>query len=449
MYKVIFITLGCAKNTVLTEYMMGVLDSSKYILTENHDEADIAIVNTCGFVNDAKEESINSILELIELKSVNKKLKIVVLGCLVQKYAEDLSVELPEIDLLLGSTEYNNISIHLDKLLVSSVSFPNIYLKKTWPLSTSFKPEVQRKIITPNHNYAYLLISEGCNNRCTYCAIPEMQGPYRSRPMEDIIAEARQLVNKGYKELIVIAQDTTYYGKDLYGEYCLDKLLDNIAQIEGLVWIRLLYAYPNNLTMQLIDIMSKHKNICNYIDIPLQHISDKILRAMNRDINQEKIKKIIQALRSKIPNIVIRSTFISGFPGETQEDHTELMDFLKEIKLDRVGVFPYSQEDNTVAGKMQNQLSESIKNSRAEELMEVQFDIMVDIHKSMIGQYRMVKIDFADQDVIYTRSYAEAPHIDPYILLKNQDIQLNTLEDKYFKVKIIDIDGYDLVGELV
>ena len=449
MYKVIFITLGCAKNTVLTEYMMGVLDSSKYILTENHDEADIAIVNTCGFINDAKEESINSILELIVLKSVNKKLKIVVLGCLVQKYAEDLSVELPEIDLLLGSTEYNNISIHLDKLLVSSVSFPNIYLKKTWPLSTSFKPEVQRKIITPNHNYAYLLISEGCNNRCTYCAIPEMQGPYRSRPMEDIIAEARQLVNKGYKELIVIAQDTTYYGKDLYGEYCLDKLLDNIAQIEGLVWIRLLYAYPNNLTMQLIDIMSKHKNICNYIDIPLQHISDKILRAMNRDINQEKIKKIIQALRSKIPNIVIRSTFISGFPGETQEDHTELMDFLKEIKLDRVGVFPYSQEDNTVAGKMQNQLSESIKNSRAEELMEVQFDIMVDIHKSMVGQYRMVKIDFADQDVIYTRSYAEAPHIDPYILLKNQDIQLNTLEDKYFKVKIIDIDGYDLVGELV
>ena len=448
MYKVIFITLGCAKNTVLTEYMMGVLDSSKYILTENHDEADIAIVNTCGFINDAKEESINSILELIELKSVNKKLKIVVLGCLVQKYAKDLSVELPEIDLLLGSTEYNNISIHLDKLLVSSVSFPNIYLKKTWPLSTSFKPEVQRKIITPNHNYAYLLISEGCNNRCTYCAIPEMQGPYRSRPMEDIIAEARQLVNKGYKELIVIAQDTTYYGKDLYGEYCLDKLLDNIAQIEGLVWIRLLYAYPNNLTMQLIDIMSKHKNICNYIDIPLQHISDKILRAMNRDINQEKIKKIIQALRSKIPNIVIRSTFISGFPGETQEDHTELMDFLKEIKLDRVGVFPYSQEDNTVAGKMQNQLSESIKNSRAEELMEVQFDIMVDIHKSMVGQYRMVKIDFADQDVIYTRSYAEAPHIDPYILLKNQDIQLNTL-DEYFKVKIIDIDGYDLVGELV
>ena len=449
MYKVIFITLGCAKNTVLTEYMMGVLDSSKYILTENHDEADIAIVKTCRFIIDDKEESINSILELIELKSVNKKLKIVVLGCLVQKYAEDLSVELPEIDLLLGSTEYNNISIHLDKLLVSSVSFPNIYLKKTWPLSTSFKPEVQRKIITPNHNYAYLLISEGCNNRCTYCAIPEMQGPYRSRPMEDIIAEARQLVNKGYKELIVIAQDTTYYGKDLYGEYCLDKLLDNIAQIEGLVWIRLLYAYPNNLTMQLIDIMSKHKNICNYIDIPLQHISDKILRAMNRDINQEKIKKIIQALRSKIPNIVIRSTFISGFPGETQEDHTELMDFLKEIKLDRVGVFPYSQEDNTVAGKMQNQLSESIKNSRAEELMEVQFDIMVDIHKSMVGQYRMVKIDFADQDVIYTRSYAEAPHIDPYILLKNQDIQLNTLEDKYFKVKIIDIDGYDLVGELV
>lgn len=449
MYKVIFITLGCAKNTVLTEYMMGVLDSSKYILTENHDEADIAIVNTCGFINDAKEESINSILELIELKSVNKKLKIVVLGCLVQKYAKDLSVELPEIDLLLGSTEYNNISIHLDKLLVSSVSFPNIYLKKTWPLSTSFKPEVQRKIITPNHNYAYLLISEGCNNRCTYCAIPEMQGPYRSRPMEDIIAEARQLVNKGYKELIVIAQDTTYYGKDLYGEYCLDKLLDNIAQIEGLVWIRLLYAYPNNLTMQLIDIMSKYKNICNYIDIPLQHISDKILCAMNRDINQEKIKKIIQALRSKIPNIVIRSTFISGFPGETQEDHKELMDFLEEIKLDRVGVFPYSQEDNTVAGKMQNQLSESIKNSRAEELMEVQFDIMVDIHKSMVGQYRMVKIDFADQDVIYTRSYAEAPHIDPYILLKNQDIQLNTLEDKYFKVKIIDIDGYDLVGELV
>ena len=382
------------------------------------------------------------------LKNINKKLKIVVLGCLVQKYAEDLNVTLPEIDLLLGSTEYDNIVIHLDSLLNASKDFKSIHLKKNWPLRTSFRPEVQRNITTPNQNYAYLLISEGCNNRCTYCAIPEMQGPYRSRPMDDIISEARQLVAQGYRELIIIAQDTTYYGKDLYGEYCLDKLLDALAQIDQLVWLRLLYAYPNNLTSKLMDVMSKNNNICNYVDIPLQHISDKILKSMHRDINQKQIKNLIQELRKKIPNIVIRSTFISGFPGETQEDHLMLIDFLKEMKLDRVGVFPYSQEDNTLAGRMPNQVSESIKDKRAEELMETQFDIMVDIHKSMIGEYRMVKIDSIDQDIIYTRSYAESPSIDPYILLKNENVPINNLET-YFEVKITDIDGYDLVGELV
>lgn len=448
MYKVAFITLGCAKNTVLTEYMMGIIISSEYILTEDYNEADVVIVNTCGFINDAKEESINLILELIDLKNTNNKLKIVVLGCLVQKYAKDLNVSLPEIDLLLGSTEYDNIIVHLDSLLSASEDFKTIHLKKNWSSHTSFRPEVKRNITTLSQNYAYLLISEGCNNRCTYCAIPEMQGPYRSRPMEDIISEAKQLVAQGYRELIIIAQDTTYYGKDLYGEYCLDKLLDTLAQIDQLVWLRLLYAYPNNLTTQLMDVIARNKNICNYIDMPLQHISNKILQSMNRDINQEEIKKIIQELRKKIPDIVIRSTFISGFPGETREDHLMLVDFLKEIKLDRVGVFPYSQEDNTLAGRMPNQVNKSIKDKRAEELMETQFDIMVDIHKSMIGEYRIVKIDSINQDIIYTRSYAESPSIDPYILLKNENISLDKLR-RYFMVKITDIDGYDLIGELV
>lgn len=442
MNKVAFITLGCAKNTVLTEYMMGVLKNSDYSTVDSIEDADCIIINTCGFIDDAKEESINTILELSELKRTSPNKKIVALGCLVQKYANDLNASLPEIDLLLGSTEYDNIIEHLNTLKENNEA--TIIMSNQWPERTQLRGSVEREITTPS-DYAYLMISEGCNNHCTYCSIPEMQGPYRSRPMEDIVNEAISLVNKGYKELIIIAQDTTYYGKDIYGEFCLDKLLEQLAKIDSIHWIRLLYAYPNNFTDSLIETMAKHKTICHYIDIPLQHASDSVLKRMNRQITQREIKKLIETLRNKMPDIIIRSTFISGFPGETEEEHQALIQFLEDMKLNRVGVFAYSREDNTVAGKMKNQVEEYIKQERAQELMEYQFDNMVYTHQQLIGKEIEVKIDTIENDLVYTRSYGEAPLVDPYIILKNKDIP----NDEYFMVRITEIDGYDMIGEVI
>lgn len=446
MKKVAFVTLGCAKNTVLTEYMMGVLENSHYETTKDLENADAIVINTCGFINDAKEESINMMIELANLKK-NKHSKIISLGCLVQKYADELHEALPEVDLFLGSTEYDHIIKHLDSIFEKKV-FDNIHLSKIWPKTTSFRREILRQITTPN-DYAYLMISEGCNNRCAYCSIPEMQGPYRSRPKEDIVTEAKALVLQGYKELVIIAQDTTYYGKDLYNKFCLDELLEDLAKIENLKWIRILYAYPNNFTDNLIDVMAKYKNICHYIDIPLQHASNSILKSMHRNITKEEIISLINKLRKKMPDVVLRSTFISGFPGETEADHNELLDFLQTVKLDRVGVFPYSQEDKTPAGKMTNQIAEEIKESRAEELMEIQFDVMIEKHKLLIGKILEVKIDSIENDLLYTRSYGEAPVVDPFIILNNIDKEQMENLNEYFFVRIIDIDGYDLIGELL
>lgn len=446
MKKIAFVTLGCAKNTVLTEYMMGLLKNTEYQVIDDLISADAVVINTCGFINDAKEESINMMIELAELKKQNNT-KIISLGCLVQKYANELHEALPEVDLFLGSTEYDNLLVHLNAVF-SKDEFKTIHITKNWPKHSSFRTSISREITTPS-DYAYLMISEGCNNRCAYCSIPEMQGPYRSRPMEDILDEAVKLVKKGHKELIIIAQDTTYYGKDLYKKFCLDELLEKLANIEGIKWLRILYAYPNNFTDNLINVMAKYNTICNYLDIPLQHASNNILKTMHRNISKEEIISLIKKLRKAMPDIVLRSTFISGFPGETQEDHIELLKFLEEMKLDRVGVFPYSQEDRTPAGRMENQIEQFIKEERAEELMEVQFDIMVEKHQTLIGKELTVKIDSIEGNLIYTRSYGEAPIVDPFIILKDlSHEEIENLED-YFTIRVIAIDGYDLIGELV
>ncbi len=447
--NIAFATLGCAKNTVYTEYMMGLVEKSSFALVEDFEEAHVIVINTCGFITAAKEETINTILELSEYKENGKCEYLVALGCMVQKYASELEEALPEIDLLLGSTNYDNLLEEIQNLYRNNqITDSRSLVDNKWHLLK--KDGYSKRVLTTPSYYAYLTISEGCNNHCTFCAIPEMQGPYRSRQIEDILLEAEQLAAQGVKELIIIAQDITYYGKDIYGEFALAKLLKLLCNIEGFLWIRLLYAYPNNFSDDIIDIMAKEDKICNYIDIPLQHADDKILKSMNRQITQEEIEKLILKLRSKIPGIVIRSTFIVGFPGETDSEYNNLLDFLQKMKLDRVGVFPYSQEENTPAGIMPNQVEDRIKEKRAQELMEIQYNIMFDIHKSFINCERLVLIDEVDEDngILLCRSYSESPDIDPYIVVEYDPNQKFVVGQSLI-VKIIDVNQYDLVGRII
>ena len=351
-----FVTLGCAKNTVYSEYMMGLITNSNYVLVDDPADANVIVVNTCGFITDAKEETINTILDLNTFKEEGNCEFLIAIGCMVQKYAPEMEEALPELDLLLGSTTYDDIVHQIDKLYEGSNEKSQV--DTSWHLPANSESE-HRILSTPSY-YAYLTIAEGCDNHCTYCAIPEMQGPYRSRKMEDIIAEATKLANQGVRELIVIAQDITYYGKDIYQSLRLPQLLHELCKIDGIRWIRLLYAYPNNFTDELIDTIANEEKICKYIDVPLQHADNGILKAMNRQIDQEAIRNLMNKLRERIPGMTIRSTFIVGFPGETDEAYANLLDFLEEVKLDRVGVFPYSQEDNTPAGKMSDQIPEEV-----------------------------------------------------------------------------------------
>lgn len=448
--KIAFSTLGCAKNTVYTEYMKGIIKDSSFELVEDFSKANIIIINTCGFITAAKEETINTILEMSEFKTNGVCEYLVALGCMVQKYSEELEAALPEIDLLLGSTTYDTLLEQIEQLYKHNTKQNKKIVNKKWHLLE--KNGYSSRILSTPSYYAYLTISEGCNNHCTFCAIPEMQGPYRSREIDDIVKEAQELVANGVKEIIIIAQDITYYGKDIYGEFSLAKLLKALCKIENLFWIRLLYAYPNNFTDEIIDVIASEEKICSYIDIPLQHADDKILKSMNRQINRNDIEALIHKLRSKIPNIVIRSTFIVGFPGETDDEYNNLLEFIEEMKLDRVGVFTYSQEDNTAAGKMPGQVEEKIKEGRAQELMDIQYNIMHQIHKDLIGTRRTVLVDEIDYDnqLLLCRSYSEAPDIDPYIIIFYEYEQ----KDSYYlgqklNVDIIDINEYDLIGRIV
>lgn len=439
-----FVTLGCAKNTVYSEYMMGLCADSDYILVEEPAEATVIVVNTCGFITAAKEETINTILALNDYKEAGSCEFLVAIGCMVQKYAKEMEEALPELDLLLGSTAYDEILAHIDRLYAAQEE--KTAVDTDWHLPNAMERD-SRVLSTPGY-YAYLTIAEGCDNHCTFCAIPEMQGPYRSRAREDILAEAEMLARRGVKELIVIAQDITTYGLDNYGRLALPELLHDLCKIDGIRWIRLLYAYPNNLSDALIATIASEEKICKYIDIPLQHADDEILARMNRKIDQAQIRALIAKLRERVPGIMIRSTFIVGFPGETEAAYNNLLNFLEEVQLDRVGVFPYSQEENTPAGRMPDQLDEAVKEERAQNLMDIQFEIMFANHQRLIGETRHVLVDDIEDGMLLCRSQSEAPDIDPYVIVPVTDVSGYEIGQE-LDVVISDVHEYDLIGSLV
>ena len=439
-----FVTLGCAKNTVYSEYMMGLCADSDYILVEEPAEATVIVVNTCGFITAAKEETINTILALNDYKEAGSCEFLVAIGCMVQKYAKEMEEALPELDLLLGSTAYDEILAHIDRLYTAQEE--KTAVDTDWHLPNAMERD-SRVLSTPGY-YAYLTIAEGCDNHCTFCAIPEMQGPYRSREREDILAEAEMLARRGVKELIVIAQDITTYGLDNYGRLALPELLHDLCKIDGIRWIRLLYAYPNNLSDDLIAAIASEEKICKYIDIPLQHADDEILAHMNRKIDQAQIRALIAKLRERVPGIMIRSTFIVGFPGETEAAYNNLLNFLEEVQLDRVGVFPYSQEENTPAGRMPDQLDEAVKEERAQNLMDIQFEIMFANHQRLIGETRHVLVDDIEDGMLLCRSQSEAPDIDPYVIVPVADVSAYEIGQE-LDVVISDVHEYDLIGSLV
>lgn len=439
-----FVTLGCAKNTVYSEYMMGLCADSDYILVEELAEAAVIVVNTCGFITAAKEETINTILALNDYKEAGSCEFLVAIGCMVQKYAKEMEEALPELDLLLGSTAYDEILAHIDRLYAAQEA--KTAVDTDWHLPNAMERD-SRVLSTPGY-YAYLTIAEGCDNHCTFCAIPEMQGPYRSRAREDILAEAEMLARRGVKELIVIAQDITTYGLDNYGRLALPELLHDLCKIDGIRWIRLLYAYPNNLSDDLIATIASEEKICKYIDIPLQHADDEILARMNRKIDQAQIRALIAKLRERVPGIMIRSTFIVGFPGETEAAYNNLLNFLEEVQLDRVGVFPYSQEENTPAGRMPDQLDEAVKEERAQNLMDIQFEIMFANHQRLIGETRHVLVDDIEDGMLLCHSQSEAPDIDPYVIVPVTDVSGYEIGQE-LDVEISDVHEYDLIGSLV
>ncbi len=438
MNKIYLQSLGCSKNLVDSENMLGLLKNKGYEIVEFADKADYIIINTCSFINDAKEESINSIIEAAELKGSND-ITIIVTGCLAQRYSDDLLKEIPEIDILIGTHGYEKIDKIIEEHQKEKQKVINVEIDET------IVEDLPRELLTPKY-YAFLKISEGCSNHCTYCVIPKIRGKYRSRKIEDIVNEARILSKQGVKELIVIAQDTSKYGLDLYGERQLHKLIGELSKIEGIKWIRVHYLYPEDLYDELIMEFKANDKLLKYFDIPLQHISDDVLKRMNRKTNKEQITNLIKKIRKEIPEAVIRTSLITGFPGETEEDHEMLKEFLKEYKLDRVGVFKYSREENTAAYKLKNQIKEEIKEARQEELMKIQQEISFNNNTAKIGKTYDVIIDEDSGDNEYLgRTYMDSPEIDGCVFV-NSNVKLNVGE--IYKVSIVDALEYDLIGDI-
>ncbi len=432
--KVGFISLGCSKNLVDTEMTIGIFKKNGFEIETDPKEADIIVINTCGFIQSAKEEAINTILEMSEYKK-NKCKYLIVMGCLVERYKDELEKEIPEVDLFVKFSEYSTIWEQISKLIKNK--------------KEEEKLNFNNRIITTGDNFAYLRIAEGCSNHCTYCAIPSIRGPYISRKIEDVIDEANELAKKGYKELIVIAQDTTKYGIDIYGEPKLAELLEKLCKIEGVHWIRFLYAYPETIDDKLIKVVKENKKICKYFDIPIQHISDKVLKRMNRKSTGNSIRELFKKLRKEIPNVIIRTTVMVGFPGETQEDFEELYNFIKEYKVDRLGAFTYSKEDNTPAEKLKDQIHPNTKKSRYNKVMELQQLISKEKMKDTIGKEYEVLIETKTFDGKYYvgRSYEDVPDIDGLIYIKNNFKE--NLEGKFIKCKITNVKEYDKIGKII
>lgn len=430
-----FVSLGCSKNLVDTEMMIGLFKNNNFKIVNNPKEAEIIVINTCGFIEPAKQEAINTILEMSEYK--NKKCKyLIVMGCLVERYKKDLQKLLPEVDLFLSIKEYEKAWDEISKLI--NIPEEGKYTNMEY---------LEREISTGN-NMAYLKIAEGCSNRCTYCAIPAIRGPFESRKIEDVIEEAEQLAKKGVKELVVIAQDTTKYGIDLYGKPRLAELLEKLCKIEGFKWIRFLYAYPETITDELIDVVKNNEKICNYFDIPIQHISNPVLKKMNRKSNEESIKELIKKIRKEIPNVIIRTSLIVGFPGETQEDFEKLCEFVKTAKFDRMGAFTYSKEDGTPAERLPNQIHGNTKKARYNKIMKIQKEISDQKGKEKIGKTYEVLVENKSFDGKYLvgRTYMDVPDEDGVVYIESSD---TSLIGKFIKVKITDYSDYDLIGEIL
>ena len=439
--NILFISLGCDKNLVDSEVMLGLLASRGYQMIDEEGKADIIVVNTCCFINDAKEESVNTILEMAEYKKNGRLKALIVTGCLAQRYQQEILDEIPEVDAVLGTTSYDKILEAVDDALAGSQDLILRDINET--------PETDAgRLITTGGHYAYLKIAEGCDKHCTYCVIPKVRGNYRSVPMEQLLKEAEGLAEQGVKELILVAQETTVYGKDLYGEKSLPKLLRRLCKISGLRWIRLLYCYPEEITDELIQVMKEEPKICHYLDLPIQHSNDDILRRMGRRTTGQHLREIVEKLRREIPDIALRTTLITGFPGETEEQHEELMAFVDEMEFDRLGVFPYSPEEGTPAAGMPDQIEDSVKEERRLELMELQQEIAFDMADRMKGKEMLVMIEgkVADENAYVGRTYRDAPNVDGLIFVNTEE---ELMSGDFAKVKVTGAVDYDLIGGLM
>ena len=439
--KILYISLGCDKNLVDTEVMLGLLASRGYEMTDDENQADVIVINTCCFIHDAKEESIQNILEMAEYKKQGKIKALIVTGCLAQRYRKEIIDEIPEVDEVLGTTAYDKILDAVDAALKGQ---HEVILSDLDALPL---PDTKRLVTTGGH-FAYLKIAEGCDKHCTYCIIPKIRGNFRSVPMERLLKEAQELADQGVKELILVAQETTLYGKDLYGEKSLHVLLRNLCKTPGIRWIRILYCYPEEITDELIQVMKEEPKICHYLDLPIQHANDTILGRMGRRTSKQELVDIIGKLRREIPDICLRTTLITGFPGETKEQHEELLEFVDEMEFDRLGVFTYSPEEDTPAAEMPDQIDEEVKLDRQADLMELQQEIAFDNAQDMVGREVLVMIEgkVADENAYVGRTYRDAPNVDGLIFI-NTDEEL--LSGDFARVKVTGAVDYDLIGELL
>ena len=439
--NVLFVSLGCDKNLVDSEEMLGALADRGFVITDDETKADVIVVNTCSFIHDAMDESVQTLLEMSEYKKKGTCKALLVTGCLAQRFKDDILQELPEVDAVFGTNSTDQLLPILDRVLQGE------RVSEFAPLNGLPRVSSRRMLTTGGH-YAYLKIAEGCDKHCTYCVIPSLRGRYRSIPMEELLEKARALVEQGVQELILVAQETTLYGTDLYGKKSLHILLNELCKLEDLVWIRVLYCYPEEIYPELIDTMKMQPKICHYLDLPIQHASDRILKRMGRKTTKDDLVQLIGALRKAMPDIVLRTTLITGFPGETEEDHHEVLDFIDEMEFDRLGVLTYSREDGTPAASMPDQIDEETKAARKDRIMELQQEISLDKGENRVGSVMEVVIEgkVADEDAYIARSYADAPGVDGYVFIEN--VTADLMSGTFVKVYIKAAMEYDLIGEL-
>lgn len=438
--KILFISLGCDKNLADSEEMLGLLTANGHEIVDSEEEADAIVINTCCFIHDAKEESVNTILEMAEYKKSGTCKALIVTGCMAQRYKEEITQEIPEVDAVLGTTSYGDIVKALNEVQAGNVfqEFRDI---------NELPEDCGHRVITTGGHFGYLKIAEGCDKHCTYCIIPSLRGKFRSVPEERLLKQAEYMASQGVRELILVAQETTVYGTDLYGKKTLHLLLKKLCQIRGIRWIRVLYCYPEEIYDELIQVMKAEPKICHYLDLPIQHASDKILRRMGRRTSKQQLIDIITKLRREIPDIVLRTSLITGFPGETEEDHQELMEFVDEMEFDRLGVFTYSPEEGTPAETMEGQVPEEVKEARRDEIMELQQEISLDKGNDRIGQEVLVMIEgkVSGESAYIGRTYGDAPKVDGYIFVQTGELLVT---GDFAKVTVTGALEYDLIGEL-